>query len=963
MPPAHSSVTSSSSLSGRGRRRNGQAVSRSTSHASVSRATPTRRGSTIRQAFAPPGSQRRISTSSRGTSSIQEGPRSASNVVSSDLFLPGRQLHEASNGGDQSQASDDTLIQEVIMALDMRENATIGCAYFTTLNHTLFLSEDIPMANIEIVEQFLMHAQPTTLLVSARTPERFNKYVEKQAGSPDLDGFHDRFILRRLQSSEFSLDSARERLANLQIDPSTSATAIFSTGIAGQDGEASCQESHVFRSMRCGGSINLNSQVSVSCAGAILGDLHRRRSAGFLPDGQVAEIIFQIDYLRMFSLSAFMFVNSDTLLALQIVQTELHPNSQAWGLDPSKGSAKESLSVYGLFHLLACTPQGRSQLRQLFLRPVLDMELIGERQRTISVLLQPDNADKLRQATSALRKIRNLRTTIAQLRKGIEFPSAGQSFDKGVWATIRHFAAQTLELREVVNSLNGGESLPIVHKLLEGLHVVKLVTVGAMINSTIDFDQSKSRHRSSVRAGVDPQLDELKRRYDGIESFLTEVVNQMNRELPEWACQYIRSCIFLPQLGFLTVVEPNTETENGRYEEEGTSSGAWEKLFTADGAVCYKNKYMRELDEEYGDMYCQIGDREVEIIHDLTSRILEYEPALVQASDLCGEFDAILALAMGAEKYGWKAPCVVNARIIHIEGGRHPLQELVVPAFVSNDCHLTAGRSSDLDISANGQPQALVLTGPNHSGKSVYLKQTAIIVYLAHIGSFVPASQATIGLTDKILTRISTRESMSGAESAFAIDLKQVALSARCCTPRSLVLVDEFGKGTNTDDGAGLLAAMLDHFLSLGQDAPRLLVATHFHEVFEGEYLGHYRELCLAHMDVRVDWETAQVEDQVIYLFKLAYGHSTSSFGGRCAALSGVPSSVVERAEAIALLLARNEDLAAICTRLSQAEELRLEGAETTARRFLVEDFGDATRVEDGRLIKCRLENLLASTT
>ena len=160
-----------------------------------------------------------------------------------------------------------------------------------------------------------------------------------------------------------------------------------------------------------------------------------------------------------------MFVNSDALLALQIVQTELHPNSQAWGPDLNRGTTKESLSVYGLFHLLACTPQGRSQLRQLFLRPVLDIGIIGERQKTISVLLQPDNAVKLKQATSILHKIRNVRTTITQLRKGIEFPSAGQSFDKGIWATIRLFTAQTLELREVVSSLNGSEGLEIARKV------------------------------------------------------------------------------------------------------------------------------------------------------------------------------------------------------------------------------------------------------------------------------------------------------------------------------------------------------------------------------------------------------------------------------------------------------------------------------------------------------------------
>lgn len=160
-----------------------------------------------------------------------------------------------------------------------------------------------------------------------------------------------------------------------------------------------------------------------------------------------------------------MFVSADDLLSLQLIQTELHPNSQALGTNPNKDSAKESLSVYGLFHYLACTPQGRAQLRQLFLRPVLDMGVIGERQRTISALLQPDNADNLAQITSLLRKIRNIKTTFIQLRKGIEYPTASQSFDKGVWATIQNFTAQALGLREAVASLNACSSLEIIGKV------------------------------------------------------------------------------------------------------------------------------------------------------------------------------------------------------------------------------------------------------------------------------------------------------------------------------------------------------------------------------------------------------------------------------------------------------------------------------------------------------------------
>ncbi|KAH7218203.1 hypothetical protein ACKRZS_010468 [Fusarium odoratissimum] len=854
------------------------------------------------------------------------------------------------NANTRARSSSEPIQHEVVMAIDLRENSTIGCAYFSTTDGILHVSEDIATASLDIAEQFLIHIQPTSLLVSARASASFRDHLEKTTAS---EGTSKGVIFRGLQSSEFSIETAHERLVSLDSQALSATGIVFSTGIEEDGSEESIPglsqpESQAFRQLRYGGCINMNSQVSVGCAGALLGDILRRRSAGFLPDGQVAGVLFRVVDIRMFSLNTYMYVSTDALLSLQILQTELHPNSQAWGPDANKSNSKESLSVYGLFHHLACTPQGRTQLRQLFLRPLLDLDIISERQRTIAVLLQPDNADKLAQLTSTLRKIRNMRTTLAQLRKGIEFPSAGHSFDRGVWATIQKFTAQALTLRDTIGLFNGGSDIVIFKKLIHTLEPASLVVVGDMINKTIDFEQSKARHRSSVRTGIDPQLDELKRRYDGMDSFLTEVVNQLNRELPQWARKHVRSCIFLPQIGFLTVVESNRLTGNGQYEGEGTAVGAWEKLFTADGAVCYKNSYMRELDEEYGDMYCQIGDREVEIIHGLAGKVLEHEEPLLLASDMCGEFDAILALALGAEKYDWHAPQMVEASIIHIEEGRHPLQELVVPAFIPNPCHLFTG-TSNITAVQDGSPQALVLTGPNHSGKSVYLKQTAIIVYLAHIGSFVPAVQATIGLTESILTCISPRESMSGGESSFARDMKQAALSMKSSTPRSLVLVDEFGKGTNGDDGAGLLAALLDYYLSLGPECPRLLAATHFHEVFECGYLENHNGLRIAHMNVRMDWNASLVDDQVTFLFNLEYGHSTSSFGGRCAALNGVPSAVVERAENISKLLARNEDLSAICARLSRAEEVQLAKAEMTARLFVSETFGDQDEANSNR--------------
>lgn len=146
------------------------------------------------------------------------------------------------------------------------------------------------------------------------------------------------------------------------------------------------------------------------------------------------------------------------------------------------------------------------------------------------------------------------------------------------------------------------------------------------------------------------------------------------------------------------------------------------------------------------------------------------------------------------------------------------------------DHRATPGSSqSQNDDSAVHGPSMLILTGPNYSGKSVYLKQVALTVYMAHIGSYVPAESAAIGLTDRILSRVSTRETVSKPQSAFMIDLQQISQALSLATPRSLLIIDEFGKGTDASDGAGLACAVFNYLTSLGSDCPKVIGATHFH--------------------------------------------------------------------------------------------------------------------------------------
>jgi DNA mismatch repair protein MSH5 len=271
-------------------------------------------------------------------------------------------------------------------------------------------------------------------------------------------------------------------------------------------------------------------------------------------------------------------------------------------------------------------------------------------------------------------------------------------------------------------------------------------------------------------------------------------------------------------------------------------------------------------------------------------------------------------------------------------------------SYIPNDCFIKGGAGNGDDDqsepitlplpgSSSSLPQSfeepgmLIMTGPNYSGKSVYLKQVALTVFLAHIGSFVPADKATIGLTDKILTRIATRESVSRDQSAFMIDLQQIALSITLATHRSLVVIDEFGKGTNAHDGAGLSCGVLEYYLSLGNHRPKVLAATHFHEIFTNEFLPERPALGFGHMEVQVD-TNASVEDQITYLYRFVPGRSNSSFGTLCAMMNGIDIGLVERADELILLSARGEDLITACARIPEDEARQLEDAEQVGRQF-----------------------------
>ncbi|KAK1638161.1 muts domain V-domain-containing protein [Colletotrichum phormii] len=829
---------------------------------------------------------------------------------------------------------------EVLMAISVQVKGVLGCAYYSTEENSLFLLQDMTCTEpLQFVELLMLHIQPTTVLLPLKVPDVVLQFFEKHQSIVDRGSERYNYILRLLGSTEFSHAAAMDRLTNLPIATSehalvTNAGFGFSNhGLQGAREE--CQE---FKTMRLGSFVDLESVISIGCAGAVLCETLRLQNVGRAPEDTERNIGLS---LQMFALADFMFVNADTLSSLQVFQSELHPSNLISGTGKAASGSKESLSLFGLFHPLAGTPQGKARLRQLFLRPLVNIDMIRERQETIAVFLQPGNQEAFASISQGLRKVTDIKKTLAQLQRGAaESPAGCASIERGVWWTLTRFSLHVLRLRDAILQLRNANGLDIIRKTVQAVAVDALTAIIDLIGNVVDFEETKANSRIAVRLHVNAELDDLKQTYQGLESLLNEVSTALSLELPTWARKCVTGCVFWPQLGFLTVV-PLLEGNKAGYEGQGLSSDHWEQRFTANDNVYFKNNLMLELDGHFGDTYSRIVDLEVDILHGLACKILEHEAILSRISEVCGELDCLVALASGALKYGWACPTMTEDNIVSIYEGRHPLQELAVPAFIFNDCNLIGGSGDDSSGRRASPPEndmnasTLIITGPNHSGKSVYVKQVALIVYLAHIGSFVPATGATVGLTDQILTRISTRESVSQAESAFGTDLRQVAFLLNCATRRTLVAIDEFGKGTAADDGAGLMTALIDHFSNLGSQSPKVLVTTHYHEIFEGGYLQERPGLSLAHMEVRLDIDAGQMEDQVVFLYRLVPGRSTSSFGSRCAALNGIDTAVVERAEAIVLLLARNEDLGAACARLDAEDEARLEEAEKIARNFL----------------------------
>src|SRR5574344_309490 len=291
----------------------------------------------------------------------------------------------------------------------------------------------------------------------------------------------------------------------------------------------------------------------------------------------------------------------------------------------------------------------------------------------------------------------------------------------------------------------------------------------------------------------------------------------------------------------------------------------------------YTTEKLQELEHELNEAGSKILELERDLYVEIRDQLHEYVPYLMQTAGEIAYTDASASLAQAAVTHGWVRPVVTETSEFEVKGGRHPVVELHLPSgeFVPND----------LDISAedDGKPSFALITGPNMAGKSTYLRQNALIALLAQTGAFVTASSARIGIVDRIFCRVGASDNLARGESTFLVEMTETAHILRSATIKSLVIMDEVGRGTSTEDGLSIAWAVSEYLLNKIQC--KTLFATHYHELTRIEHPA-LKKLCMA---------VSEAGKDVVFLRKVIDGSSANSYGIHVARLAGIPQAVVER--------------------------------------------------------------------
>lgn len=498
------------------------------------------------------------------------------------------------------------------------------------------------------------------------------------------------------------------------------------------------------------------------------------------------------------------------------------------------------------------TPMGSRMLQSWVAFPLLDPEAVNSRLDGVEYFFKdPAIRERLE---SELKRIGDYTRLIGKV--------AGKRATPRDLLALAEAVRGAEEVRRALNESDSEALINIVSRMTD------ISGIAETIRLTINADAPAQLNKGGVIAtGISPELDEYR-----------DIKHNSRRKLEE-ICkkESDRTGINSLKIGYNNVFGYYLEVRNTHKEKVPED---WIRKQTLTAAERYITPELKELEQKILNAEEQIAILEGGLFDALVARIAKRCGEMQVAANAMATVDCLLSLARVAGEHGYIRPVVNDSLEISIVNGRHPVIERTLPPgepYIANSVNLDPDKA-----------QILMITGPNMSGKSALLRQTALIVLMAQMGSFVPAEGATIGITDRVFTRVGASDNISSGESTFMVEMNEAASILNNMTERSLILFDELGRGTSTYDGISIAWSIVEHIHENGRCRPKTLFATHYHELNEMEK--SFKRIVNYNVSVK------EIDGKVVFMRKLMRGGSEHSFGIHVAKLAGMPPSIVKRA-------------------------------------------------------------------